>query len=224
MSKESSHKRYGLIVFDWEGTLGDTVGQSLCRIAVEAGKHALGADGLSESLFRQNLYQATRVYFPSWSDGQIEQYCSRKCLSNQATLPEVCVFPGAKDLVERLSQAGIHLAIASNKGAQSLQSALQRAGMQPFFSVTRAAGQAPPKPCPQMLEEILDEFLMSAKEALMIGDSVSEMEMAKQIGMDAVGFDFYHQNTEALLDAGASLVFDNYEALAQFLSLPEKGL
>ena len=44
--------------------------------------------------------------------------------------------------------------------AQSLQNALQRSALLPYFRITRAAGQTPPKPCPQMLDEILTEFLL----------------------------------------------------------------
>lgn len=216
-------KRYDLIIFDWEGTLGDTIGQALYRIAVEAGKVALSTNSSSEETFRFNLNHAAKGFFPSWSDEQLEQFSLRKRASPNSEPSDIYLLPGAKALIERLSQAGIDLAIASNKGQQSLQNALQRAALQPFFRVTRSAGQTPPKPCPQMLDEILAEFLLTPTDALMIGDSVSDIEMAKLIGMDAVGFDYYHQNTQALLDAGALFVFDNYPDIAQFLNLPNSN-
>jgi phosphoglycolate phosphatase len=70
-----------------------------------------------------------------------------------------------------------------------------------------------------MLEEILSECFVTVDQAVMVGDSVSDVEMARQIGMDVVGFDFYHQNTADLLSAGALKVFDNYQDLGQFLKL-----
>ena len=219
MSKDHGHKRYDLIIFDWEGTLGDTIGQALYRIAVEASKGALGSNAINEETVRLNLLQAAKGFFPNWSDEQLEQFCLRKSVSSDVEPSGIYLLPGAKILIERLSDAGINLAIASNKGQQSLQSALKRSALQPFFRVTRSAGQTPPKPCPQMLDEILTEFLLTPADALMIGDSVSDIEMAKQIGMDAVGFDYYHQNTQELLAAGALFVFDNYPDVAQFLNL-----
>ena len=214
------NKRYDLIIFDWEGTLGDTVGQAIHRIAVEASKEVVGTEAMHEETFCLNLRQAAKGFFPSWSDEQLEALCLRKSASAAVDPTDIYLLPGAKKLIESLSAAGIDLAIASNKGQHSLQSALQRSALQPFFRVTRTAGQTPPKPCPQMLDEILTEFLLKPADALMIGDSVSDIEMARIIGMDAVGFDYYHQNTEALCEAGALVVFDNYQDIAQFLNLP----
>ena len=219
MDKDRGHQRYDLIIFDWEGTLGDTIGQALYRIAVEASKGALGNDAMINETFRLNLLHASKGFFPNWSDEQLEQFCLRKRVSPDVEPAEIYLLPGVKTLIERLSEAGINLAIASNKGQQSLQSALKRSALLPFFPVTRSAGQTPPKPCPQMLDEILAEFLLTPVDALMVGDSVSDIEMAKLIGMDAVGFDYYHQNTQALLAAGALFVFDNYLDVAQFLNL-----
>ena len=70
-----------------------------------------------------------------------------------------------------------------------------------------------------MLEEILQEFAMPVHDALMVGDSVTDIEMAINIGMDAVGVNFYHLDPELLLAAGAMRVFDDYQLLADYLHL-----
>lgn len=55
----------------------------------------------------------------------------------------------------------------------------------------------------------------------MIGDSTTDMEMAKRINVNAIGMDFYHQQEEALKAAGALAVFDDYNLLSAYLMLPE---
>ena len=67
-------------------------------------------------------------------------------------------------------------------------------GLSDFFYTTRSASQAPAKPCPQMLEEIMDVCCVSPEQTLVVGDSVSDIEMAKQVNVIAIGVDFYHQN------------------------------
>lgn len=113
------------------------------------------------------------------------------------------------------------MAIASNKGQHSLARALQITGLDKFFTITRSAGQVPAKPCPQMLEEIMDELGHDPSTTLMVGDSSLDMEMAKNCSVTAVGVDFYHQNEANLKAAGAIAVFDDYQLLAQFLNLPQ---
>ena len=211
---------YSLVVFDWEGTLGDTVGQTLIRLANEVEQPMSSADVGAHDYLIRYLSQSVRACFPHWSDEQIEHFCDMKLSAHKVSSADASLFPDAKRLLMSLKRAGLDLAIATNKGQQSLQCALQRAGIQDLITVTRSAGQTQPKPCPQMLEEILIELAYTADDALMVGDSVSDMEMARQIGMVCVGIDFYHQNTAALLTAGAEEVFDNYQDLANYLNLP----
>jgi phosphoglycolate phosphatase len=101
-----------------------------------------------------------------------------------------------------------------------LQRALQTTGLSHFFTFTRSAGQVPAKPCPQMLEEIIAYWAVEPQATLMIGDSISDIEMAQCVGVDALGVDFYHQQADDLLCAGAIAVFDDYQKIGHYLELP----
>ena len=211
-------KPYRLVIFDWEGTLSDTLGPALKALAKEARHLQLGY--FDECLARRSvtlgLTIAIKKLFPHASLQQHEQILVsvQEALSTSST--EVYLFPGIKSMIENMHRAGFELAIATNKGAHSLQRVLQETGLDEFFKVTRAAGQVPPKPCPQMLHEIMETFGAVASETVMIGDSIADIEMASLAGVDAIGVDFYHQQKASLFAAGASLVFDDDEQLAQY--------
>ncbi len=217
------NRRYGLIVFDWEGTLGDTFGIILNTVAAVAKRLQLGE--LDEQLARQyivlGLVVTVKKLFPHLSTHQHEQLIQAIQQSLVSNMTECCLIPGAKVIIQQIQQAGIDLAIATNRGPHSLKRALRASGLDVYFTITRSAGQSPAKPCPQMLEEIMAAFGATASQTLMVGDSVSDMEMASQIGVDAVGVDFYHQQAANLLAAGALDVFDDYRQLAKYLQLPE---
>lgn len=217
-------KPYRLVVFDWEGTLSDTLGQIFSSVAEEARRLQFGE--LDEQSARQSvelgLAMAVKKAFPHLNDQQHEQLLLAVHHSLVSRTSDVHLIPGARELAEQIHQAGIGLAIASNKGQQSLQRVLHACELSDLFKVTRSAGQIPAKPCPQMLEEILTEFDVRAEETLMVGDSIYDIEMARNIGVDAVGVDFYHQQEVALRAAGALEVFDDYKQLAEYLQLPEK--
>jgi phosphoglycolate phosphatase len=221
-------KSYRLVVFDWEGTLGDMVGQILNTVLVEAKRLHFGE--FDAALARQSvtfgLAKMIKKIYPQLTNAQLEQLHSavQYALATEAT--EAYLIPGAKRTLERLQQAGIDMAIATNMGKLSLQRALQTTGLTDFFITTRSAGQAPEKPCPQMLEEIIEICGVTHEQTLMVGDSLTDIEMATQIGVDAIGFDFYHQQEKQLRLAGALLVFDDYEPFNTYLNLPngEGGL
>ena len=215
------NRPYRLVVFDWEGTLGDTLGQILNTVAAEAKRLQFGE--LNEQLARKyvvlGLVMAVKKIFPHLSMNQHEQLLQAVHHSLATHPMSVCLIPGAQRILQQLQQEGIDLAIATNKGQHSLQRALQASGLEGYFTVTRSAGQAPAKPCPQMLEEIMDVCGATASQTLMIGDSVIDMEMARQVNVDVVGVDFYHQPTESLRAAGALDVFDDYQELAKYLGI-----
>ena len=216
-------RTYRLVIFDWEGTLGDTLGHVLTVLAVEARR--LGFGEMDERSARHyvilGLARAVKKIFPQLLLHQHEQLLQAVQHALAICPTEVCLMPGALQVIQKMNANGLKLAIATNKGQQSLQRALHVSGLDVFFNVTRAAGQVPAKPCPQMLEEILSEFDVQASQSLMIGDSVADIEMASLIGMDAIGVDFYHQQADELRAAGALDVFDDYQQVANYLQLPE---
>lgn len=218
-------KPYLLVVFDWEGTLGDTLGHVLNVLAAQARQLQFGE--LDEQLARQcmalalGLSMSVKKLFPHLAMYQQEQLLNAVQQALSTSSSDACLFPGSLFIVKQMQQAGLDLAIATNKGPHSLQRALHESGLDAFFKVTRAAGQAPPKPCPQMIEDIMSFFGVSPSQTLMIGDSVSDIEMASHAGVDAIGVDFYHQQGPELLAAGALAVFDDYWRLAEYLQLPD---
>ena len=216
-------KSYRLVVFDWEGTLGDTLGHILDALATQA--RLLHFGELDEKAARQyvtlGLARAVKKLFPHLSMNQHEQLLAAVQEALYKVSADECLFPGAKHIVQQMQRAGMYVAIATNRGQQSLQRALQASGMDDFIRVTRSADQVPPKPCPQMIEEIMDIFGVTPSETLMIGDSVSDIEMASNANVNAIGVDFYHCQEAELSALGALAVFDDYAQLARYLDLPD---
>ncbi|HEX9671203.1 MAG TPA: HAD-IA family hydrolase, partial [Thermoanaerobaculia bacterium] len=55
------------------------------------------------------------------------------------------------------------------------------------FHATRTADEAPSKPHPQMLWDLLEELGARQDEALMVGDTTHDLQMARSAGVAAVG-------------------------------------
>lgn len=212
---------YDLVVFDWEGTIVDTLGVVFHVVASEA--NLLGFGDFDPYQARKyvdlGLVQALRKAYPHLSLSQQQQLFEavQRALHTQPL--DICLMPGVRELLYQLRDAQVNLAIATNKGQHSLLRALQATGLDELFKVTRSAGQVPAKPCPQMLEEIIEEYEGNIVTTLMVGDSPTDMEMARNLRVTAVGVDLYHQQGSALKAAGAVAVFDEYRKLADFLNL-----
>ena len=213
-------KPYRLVVFDWEGTLGeDGLTLVLSVMSAVAQRMHLGALDLcaARRYISAGLVTTIKQAFPAVSLHQQEEllYAIQKEVTESSAT--VRLMPGAWEVVHWLQDKGVHLAIATNKNHQGLMHALAQSGLDVVFKVTRTVTEAPPKPCPQMLEDIMNAFVVDATQTLMIGDSTSDMMMAAALGVDAVGLDFFHTEAASLREAGALQVFADYQQLQHYL-------
>lgn len=216
-------KAYRLVVFDWEGTLGDTLGKVLNVLKVESARLHFGKvdEAVARRMLPLGFVAALKTLFPeadSEKRAQLHQVL-QSALASRST--DVYLLPGAKTLVQALYESGVVLGIATNRGQGALQRDLQASALNSYFTVTRSAGQLAAKPAPDMLKDIMRVCGEDAEHTLMVGDSVSDMEMAAALNVDAVGVQFYDQpeQAEALWSAGALEVFDDYRTLLDYLQL-----
>lgn len=213
-------KPYQLIVFDWEGTLGeDSVSYMLSVLSTAAQSLHLGDMDLSVARNCVSLGLATAVkkLYPDAQMHQQEELLLEVQRALVMSSSAVRLMRGALETVQWLQSKCMHLGIATNKSHQGLMRALRGSGLDAYFQVTRSADETEAKPCPQMLEEIMATFGVSAEQTLMVGDSIMDMEMAVALGVDAIGLDFFHMESESLYAAGALHVFDNFEQLLCYL-------
>ena len=182
-------QHYDLLVFDWDGTLINSAGtiaeciQHACRDAevpippIERARHVIG----------MGLYAALEYATPGLSPEEyrrvIENY-GRHYIARDANLP---LFEGTAPMLEALDARGHTLAIATGKSSAGLARALQNTGLATWFRASRCADQCTPKPAPDMLLELMDEFEASPERTLMIGDTTHDLGMAKNAGVAAVG-------------------------------------
>lgn len=213
-------KPYALVVFDWEGTLGDTLGQILHLVSAAAQSLGLAKPAPKKAMAcaGYSLVTAIQKLYPSLTTEQQQALLNEVQHGLKQRHDQTFLFPGVKEMLAALFAQGIDLAIATNKGDRSLQRALEQTGLQSYFLVTRSAGQTAMKPCPQMLQEILEFSGHEAKDTLMVGDSSTDIEMAQRLSIDAIAVDFYGQHHDQLINSGAISVFERYEDVIAFIT------
>jgi phosphoglycolate phosphatase len=180
--------RYGLIVFDWDGTLIDSTGaiaECIREAAREMGlavpereraRHVIGL-GLEASL---------RLAVPDLPAARTLEFvaCYRRHFLARENAMQL--FPGVVGLLDTLRDRGHVLAVATGKSRRGLERALDATALRPYFAATRCADETEPKPDPAMLRELLAELAEPAERALMIGDTSHDLQMASAAGVDAV--------------------------------------
>ena len=83
-------------------------------------------------------------------------------------------------------QRGVTLAIATGKSEAGLWRVLDKLGLRDRFAVCRTAEKTRAKPDPLMLREVLDELSASPEDAVMVGDSTFDIDMAHAAGVRSI--------------------------------------
>jgi phosphoglycolate phosphatase len=123
------------------------------------------------------------------------------------------------EALEAFRGAGYRLAVATGKTRQGLDRVLAGHGWQEYFDVSRCADETASKPDPRMLHEILAHCRVSPEQALMVGDSSFDLQMARHAGMGAVAVSYGAQSPEALRLHRPHLIIDEFGELCTWLGV-----
>ena len=185
---------YRLLVFDWDGTLMDSIGTIVdCTMAAFA--DLADVDGIAppprervrESI-GMGLVETMQMHFPNWDEKVSERLVDSYRRRWRADFKDrVVLFPDSFATIRTLHAAGYLLAVATAKGRTGLERELDATGLRPYFHGSRPVDEAPSKPAPGMLLGLYDELGVKPEETLMIGDTSFDLEMAKNARCASVG-------------------------------------
>lgn len=127
------------------------------------------------------------------------------------------LFPNTLSVLTQLHEEGYLLAIATAKSKAGLASDLVHTGLRPLIAATCTAQESEAKPNPLMLFNILDELAVTPQDALMIGDTIFDLAMAKQANMPSLAVSYGVQTREELLDYQPLTCIDAISQLPDWL-------
>ena len=202
-----------LIIFDWDGTLMDSVGLIVAAMRYAAEKHGLTVtDEATKSIIGIALVDAFPMLFPNDSDKYDEllatysEYYVKHCDNDK-------LFDGIKELIQDLHAQGKTLAIATGKKRKGLERVLPNSGIEAFFTTTKTADETAGKPNPLMLQAILSEMGKTVEDAIFVGDSIHDIRMANAIQMDSIAVSYGCEKADVLAKENPTLIVDSVEQL-----------
>lgn len=213
-------QHYKLVIFDWDGTLMDSVGRivSSMQLAAQAVGLIIPTNNEVKEIIGLSLPIALQELFLTISEEQIEamliQY-NYQYLEGDDT--PTALFEDAVELLTQLRQENKLLAVATGKGREGLNRVLNVSETNHLFHTTRCAGEMRSKPDPQMLDSILTELDIAPHEALMVGDTSHDLKMAQNAGIDSVGVTFGVHDKQVLKQYKPKAVVDSLSELHQLL-------
>ncbi len=185
--------QFGLVVFDLDGTLlntiadlGEAVNRALSKrglplhscedytLKVGHGVRNLVAVSLPDVLRSdESLIDECLADFKAWYTAHIDVY----------TRP----YPGMQQLLKDLHAGGVKLAVASNKFQSGTEYLVKKFFCDvPFSAILGNREGFPLKPDPAIVEECLRRSGVQRSEAILVGDSLTDMKTAENGGIPAI--------------------------------------
>ncbi|NOX28037.1 MAG: HAD-IIIA family hydrolase [Gammaproteobacteria bacterium] len=210
---------YRLIVFDWDGTLMDSIDRiatSMQRAFVDVGLDRPDDKDVRETI-GLSLSNVINRLSPNSNESELENISDRyRHHFVDASEIEMPMYPKATEMLESLKERGYLLGVATGKARRGLDRVFQDIDCHHLFDATRCADETKSKPHPRMLDELMQELNVSAEQTLMVGDTEFDMAMANNAGVDAVGVSYGVHKRQRLLDNRALTCVDSIEQLHQW--------
>lgn len=208
-----------LVIFDVDGTLVDSQAHIVAAMtlafegighAVPAREAVLGIVGLSLPVAVARLAPELPA---SAHVALVEGYKSAFMALRAETLSPL--YPGAADLLDRLdADPQIVLGIATGKSRRGMDHIMLAHGWAGRFATVQVSDDHPSKPHPSMIAACLRETGVPDRQAVMVGDTSFDMQMARAAGVRGLGVAWGYHAPETL----EAPVITEFKELPQALS------
>src|SRR5699024_4003726 len=160
-----------LIIFDWDGTLMDSIGLIVESMHIAGEAHGFRTtEQAVKDIIGLSLKYGIEILYPQASDTQklaIQQSYAEYYIPNSHRTP---FFAPIENMLLTLKQQDKQLAVATGKKRRGLDRVLDGSDSHHYFAITRCADESGSKTDPQMLRDILDYTNQPISQAVFIGD------------------------------------------------------
>ncbi len=210
-------QRRNLIVFDFDGTIADSVPAAL-HILNDLGRaykipHV--DSHLAAELKHKSIKELMNMSGLSWL--QLPGFLRKAQIRFRHMIHEVMPIEGMPELIRHLQREEVRMGILTSNREDNVRDFLARFDLEGFEFVecsTSLFGKA------KKLRRIIKQTRVPAHEIVMIGDELRDMEAAKRVGVESVAVTWGFNSAELLQSASPDHLVYKTEELAQLLFSP----
>jgi len=222
-----------MVLIDVDGTLVDSVPDlAFCvdEMMKQLGMPVHGEDRVREWV-GNGVERLTQRALIGQLDGEPDEALFEKAypifleLYADNTSKRSKLYPGVKQGLDYLKQAGYRLGCVTNKAEQFTVPLLKDLGVHDYFEIVVSGDSLPKKkPDPMPLLHAAEFFGVEPENALMIGDSVSDVTAARAAGFQIVCMTYGYNHGVDIRDAQPDAVMDSMAELPELLDKAAVGV
>ncbi len=191
-------RTYQLLIFDLDGTLIDS--QKDLSNAVNASRGHLGLGPIENKTIHSYVGNGAPVLIRRALGPEFPQQDVDRALEfflayyRDHMLDYTTLYPGVRETLDRFLEAGLKMAVLTNKPYRISEAIVEGLGLKPHFHRVYGGNSfAEKKPHRIGIETLLKELDVPREQAMMIGDSAVDVRTARNAGVTATGVSFGFQ-------------------------------
>lgn len=215
-----------LCAFDFDGTLGDSR-----QINYQTAKFYSQQKGLKvpSQLDVDSVFGNPNPPFVFDGWGSRDEYLRHLDAIYVMTDHMICqrpeimpLYDGIQDLLRDLRQDHFTMTVVTSRALKPILALLEYHNIACYFSTIRTHQDIQDrghrgKPYPDKLNCVLKELNYNPQKAVMIGDTIMDIKMAKSAGVSAIGVTWGFHKEKDLLDHGADRIVSSPQVLTQVI-------
>ncbi len=206
----------GLIIFDFDGTLGDTRRNivTTMQMTIEELHLPNRSEDECAATIGLPLAECFRTLFPDIQEELIPRCAEtyRRFFNENLKNIHPEAFPGVVETLAILHQKGLTLTIASSRSRYSLMGLTRNMGIADYISYILGADDVKEaKPNPEPVLKTLADMHFDANETVVVGDMPVDILMGTNAGARTCGVTWGNGTKDELENVGANFIIDKIE-------------
>ena len=219
-----STRKINIIVFDLDGTLIETrldIAVSVNHVRVTLGLNPLDTDvvatyiGDGIQLLMSRAFETTDPQAIQNAIDIFREHYWDHCMDNSY------VYPGVVETLDKLAHNRI-LTVASNKREDFTRKMIRGYNLDTYFATVVGGDTLHwKKPDKEVLEHVLRQHRKSPEEAMIVGDSATDVQTGKNTGVTTVAVTYGIGDKQKMREANPEYTIDSFEQLWDIVSAME---
>ncbi len=208
------------IFFDLDGTLTDSAPGIIHSVQYALKKYGIEAEENDlRSFIGPPLVHSFQDRFGFDHDKALEAVAYYREYFTAGGMFENSVYPGVEEMLQKLKEDGLMLAVATSKPELFSKQILEHFALTRYFDFIGGAAMDESRATKvEVLSYALQELQVDPAKAVMIGDRENDMEAASLLGTESIGVLYGYGSQEELANAGAKVFADTPMDICRIIS------
>jgi phosphoglycolate phosphatase len=203
------------VLFDFDGTLGDTFLQGFEILNILAGEFGFRPLPHGDLQYARDLSTSGLMKHLGISRMKLHKISKRGTEEIGKRIDSVQSFEGVPEMVRQLHTAGFRLGVLTSNSEENVRAFLKKHQLELFDfieSSSKLLGKS------SVLRKLMKKRQLQPREILMIGDEIRDIEAAQETGVHIAAVTWGYNSRSALEEAAPDYLFESPAQVLDFLA------